>query len=464
MTRVDGPPPADELRPEHVEAVFLEFLGRPASTSDVATWISAGSVRALLEGVLVSEEYAARRRRRNALGGDLTPEDVKAVFTEFLGRTPSPSDLAAGMAMGSVRALLDAVLASEEYAARLQCRRAEAGEDDGGPYVNCWTPELASHTREVGSISPDGVAIVGEEGHLFLIGGTNENFAVFRGERPMAETWLPRWRTLVSERRKEARASGRALACLVVPDKIAVYADRFPLPLHAARARPVHRLIDEARLPLHYPLDALRAGRQVADTFQRTDSHLTPWGYRLLAQVTIRALGGDGGLLDRFPAEERHRPTVGDLGDHFSPPVMELGGRLTAPSAADVVDDNWTEVVRNGGHIGTRRVMRRADAPDDRVVVVFGDSYAFGDADHPGLSWFLAQVFREVHFVWAPFGWDPEYLDRHDAGVVVCQTAERFIPRLPRAKICVRLLGHAALARRGPLGLTNVFADDGASY
>jgi hypothetical protein len=116
-------------------------------------------------------------------------------------------------------------------------------------------------------------------------------------------------------------------------------------------------------------------------------------------------------------------------------------------------------VVNAGGHIGTRRVFRNDDSLDPRVVVVFGDSYGFGDQAYPGLSWFLAQVFREVHFVWIPFGWDPAYLDRVGAELVVCQTAERFVVRVPHACIDVGALVRESTARSDALGLDRVFND-----
>ncbi len=112
-----------------------------------------------------------------------------------------------------------------------------------------------------------------------------------------------------------------------------------------------------------------------------------------------------------------------------------------------------------GGHIGTTRVFRQPDAPDPRTLVVFGDSYAFGDDAYRGLSWFLAQVFAEVHFVWVPFGWDPDYLDSVGAELVVCQTAERFITRVPRRRVDARQFARDAAGHGDVLGLERIFGD-----
>lgn len=157
--------------------------------------------------------------------------------------------------------------------------------------------------------------------------------------------------------------------------------------------------------------------------------------------------------------EQEEHLTSGDLGQHFSPPVVEIGKRLVAPSRSTIISDNWAEVVSLGGHIGTHRIFCRDDAPDRRTVVVFGDSYGFGDEAYPGLSWFLAQVFRQVHFVWVPFGWDPNYLDRVDAELVICQTAERFVPRVPRLRVDVDSLAQRGAAERRVVGLEGIFDD-----
>lgn len=74
-------------------------------------------------------------------------------------------------------------------------------------------------------------------------------------------------------------------------------------------------------------------------------------------------------------------------------------------------------------------------------MVLFGDSYAFSAPHYQGLAWFLAQAFAEVHFVWIPFGWDPEYVRRVGAEVVVCEGAERFAARPPELRVDVDALG-----------------------
>ncbi len=389
---------------------------------------------------------------------DLRPEDIKAVFREFLGRDASSGDVATWMQVGSLRAFLDGVLASEEYARRVTMRASDM-EQARRPFLNCWIAGWEGFARPPGELSPDGVVIVGKHGHLFIHGGSNHNLAAQMGEVEMPAGWLEEWQGIVTGRLDRAQRSGRRMACLVVPEKLAVYADCFPEPLTPSRPRPVLRLLDEGQLALVYPLQALRDAREDGDTYMPTDSHLTPRGNRLLAVATLLELGVAPALLDQVDDAPRPHLGSGDLGLHFDPPVVEVMEPLASASRATISSDNWAEISSVGGHIGTMRVFRRDDAPDPRTVVIFGDSYAFGDDAYQGLSWFLAQVFREVHFIWAPFGWDPDYLDSIGAELVVCQTAERFVGRIPKPRINARSLSQGTIGRHRALTDEHIFED-----
>jgi hypothetical protein len=178
-----------------------------------------------------------------------------------------------------------------------------------------------------------------------------------------------------------------------------------------------------------------------------------------LAEATVRELGVSPALLLDVKDSSTPHLGAGDLGLHFDPPLLEVMRPMVGASRATVVSDNWEEISRVGGHIGTMRVFRREDAPDELTVVVFGDSYGFGDDAYQGLSWWLAQVFREVHFVWVPFGWDPKYLDSVNAELVVCQTAERFMGRVPRLKVNVRSLAKETIARHRAVTEERIFGE-----
>ena len=128
----------------------------------------------------------------------------------------------------------------------------------------------------------------------------------------------------------------------------------------------------------------------------------------------------------------------GDLGSRYSPKIVEIMQVAAGRSRATIVDDNREAIAAVRGHIGTRRTWSNPGAPHPETVLVFGDSYGFGDEHYQGLSWFLTQSFREVHFAWVPFGWDPALADEVKARIVVFQTAERSFREFPSARLMSR--------------------------
>ncbi len=166
------------------------------------------------------------------------------------------------MQVRSLRAFLDGVLASEEYAARrLATRTSEAGQS-GKTFLNCWIADWERFARPLGELSPDGVVIVGKSGHLLIHGGSNHNLAVQRGEVDMAAGWLQEWHGIVTGRLDHARCAGRRLTCLVVPEKLAVYADCFPGSLTPIRPRPI-TCVYSIRVNYHSSIHCRRCGMLV---------------------------------------------------------------------------------------------------------------------------------------------------------------------------------------------------------
>jgi hypothetical protein len=381
--------------------------------------------------------------------GTLTRAQVISVYRQVLGRTPGEDEVEHQLAgPRTLDEMLRVALDSEEYAARLR----EAGQRSprSPTVVNTFHPDLAAWGHPVGRRSDDGIAIVGHDGWLFLCGGTNANLGQYVGAVQMEPGWLEQWRTVVTRREAQLRELGVAAATLIVPDKLAVYEERYPGPLERQGPRPVERLLAEAELPIVYPLAELRAATGNAETYLRTDTHLTFDGNELLFE-SIRAPLGIDAPLDLSDLATRPYVAPGDLGVKFDPPIVEV---IDAPSTlhrARIAADNREAIAATGGHIGTRRVFINEQAPDERVAVIFGDSFGFSAEHYQGLSWFLAQVFRETHFVWIPFGWDPDYVRVAGAQVVVIEGAERFVARAPQlsvevAQLEAQALGHGSAA------------------
>lgn len=386
----------------------------------------------------------------------LTTAQVRAVYEEVLGREPTEAEVAEQLGLPDLRAMLRLALDSPEF--KIHFEEAVAAEiARKPPVVNVFHPGLAPYAMPPGTRSPDGIAIVGHQGTLHLCGGTNAILDQYVGEYELAPGWLDQWREVILGRREEMRAAGVASALLVVPDKLAVYEDHYPEPLEKVGPRPVERLLAEPELEVLYPLAELSATARTADVYMPTDTHLTFRGNEILFRTLLEPLGIDAASLPDFAAMPlRSYPIFGDLGEKFDPRILSIVSEPNTLGAAEVVEDNRAEIEAVGGHIGSRRVFRNDTAPDRRVAVLFGDSFGFSTAYYQGVSWFMAQVFREVHFVWVPFGWDPDYAREVGADAVLIQGAERFVARVPHPRSEVAALAEETLRRKRAIGVEAV--------
>lgn len=361
----------------------------------------------------------------NVFGG--SSEQVEVVYERLLGRRPGPVDLELQQG-ATLDALLGAVVDSPEYLARMS-ELVPAGSE----HVNIWTPELAPFFPAAGTLSPDRAVEVGRDGFLLLNDGTNAPLRQFQGTFELPSDWAERWTEALELRTRVAEELGVELHWLVVPDKTAVHADLLVDP-PSPGDRPVHRLLRELEIPLLYPVEALR--RQPVSPFLRTDGHLSAAGTRLVAAELAAAVGAPAPPLpDALPAVEQ--AAEGDLGTAYWPRLIEIT-TFYGGWPARVVADNSAAIFDMGAHHGTRVVAENPEAPDPRTCVIFGDSFTFtgqlrDGRQMQGLFWWLAFVFRTVHFVWLPFGWDSAYVRATRPDVVVCEGAERFAVRPPQA-------------------------------
>jgi SAM-dependent methyltransferase len=380
----------------------------------------------------------------------LTAQDVVLAYEAVLGRSPSPEEIAHQLAnAASLRELVAAVAQSDERYAKAASgagQEPNAGTLEPRPanIVNVYTAELEPFGMAPGTWSADGVAVTGRRGWVFLGGGTNTILDQYRGTFALPEDFDGRWERALQVRRQGAEELGAAFVAVVVPDKLAVFAADFPDPLPRMAEAPAAVLAARPELDLLYPVAELAAVGGGA--YLRTDTHLTHAGNAALARAVGAALGV---TIEHELAPERinRYVTSGDLGSRYSPPIVEVVAAPNDYGDAGVIASNRNEIAAVGAHVGTRQVLRNEGAADERTVVVFGDSYAYSASHYQGLSWFLAQAFREVHFLWVPFGWDPDYAAEVGAGVVVCQGAERFAIRPPELQVNVRALEAQALGR-----------------
>ncbi|MEI2703297.1 MAG: hypothetical protein V9E83_12975 [Baekduia sp.] len=480
------------VTPYTVELLYAAMLGRKPGPDEVAHQLNAASWDELVRVIAQSDEFAARLsddrsaplpddpgsepapppvpvltvdagedpeiRPMLADLGPLTHQQIEFIFTTLLGRAPSAHDVDSLLGeQPHWQAVVRMVVNSEEFARRHGKQQTELDRGgDSNQRINIYLPELAEYCHAPGTVTDDGIAVVGEQGIVFLVEGSNSMLAQYRGQYSYPEDWEQRWAAALDQRARDAAALGVELLTVAVPDKLAVVPELSGLRLGDGSGRPLARLT-AAHPQLLYPLAELKAAG--AGGYMKTDTHLSLAGNRALAAAIGTALGVD--LLASSAAHPlKEMLYSGDLGLRCRPPIVELTDVFGDWGRTLAVDDNIEQMMAVGGHLGARRTFTCDEPADSRTAVVFGDSFAWSAEDYQGLTWFLGQTFAEVRFVWMPFGWDPGYVEECGADVAISLGAERFAVRPPAPRIDVRGFADRAIARGRAMTVYEVNAGD----
>ena len=301
----------------------------------------------------------------------------------------------------------------------------------------------------------------GEDGWIFLTGGRNSPLDYFKGRRTLSPALIDSWERVLRERAQRCADLGARFVQLFVPDKLTIYADKFPSRLDAAQGplgvlmRGLHAADAElCEQHLINPTAFLTKNREKYPVYWKTDSH---WGFpgcHLTYQLLFSQLG-----LVQHP-ELRARPRLSksmvmDLGCKLDPPVQEMVTyyRLVKDArrvhANEVVEFKEKNKLLNepGLHVGSNVVYRNDNAPNPQRVVLFGTS--FSEYREHLLTGMLAESVRELHFVWST-SLDFDYIEKVKPDLVIAEIAERFIPACPSNTWNLETYAESALAKYRP--------------
>jgi hypothetical protein len=278
---------------------------------------------------------------------------------------------------------------------------------------------------ETGSISPDGTAIAGRDQFLFLHGGSNDYYAAYSQPPEAARDDVAPWVAFVDECDQICRAAGVDFRFIIVPNKASVISEPYPLPL-ANPITPRLRLLSEQVGPEHLPLiDAIRAHPQRTGFFRRNDSHFTELANVAATGMILESLGLKNAVAElecRFVRVSH----PGDLGSKFAEPAMESVGRLILPE--NVFSQTIIQEPK-GQHTGLDYQTECANAPFDRRLLVFGNSF-FERPVSWGMAPYFVRLFRHLRFRWAT-GPVEQTIHEFKPDIVLVMTCERFLSLAP---------------------------------
>lgn len=298
--------------------------------------------------------------------------------------------------------------------------------------------ELSMVGLKPGLVSPDRSTVIGRSGYLFLYGGTNHVLHQYQddGLSEEKQKLANEWVKLFSARKRELARRGAKYLQLIIPEKVSVVPEYFPISLKTPTA--LMHAIEEAvarrpNLERSYLncLDLIKASPSRKDVFLRIDTHLSAVGCFEIASAIAKRIGYSLGIRPNFKDKLIHEA---DLGGKFG--AINICDQVMVPAGGEFT--SWEEGLISGSckmvpdnhHIGTTASWFNSTAPIPLRVVVFGNSFfQLGHNPH-SLSWWGKRLFTEFHFVWSP-NLELEYVDEVKPDLVVCQTIERFLNRLP---------------------------------
>ncbi len=303
---------------------------------------------------------------------------------------------------------------------------------DGWRKQRALPPDVSAVSLAVGTLSAKGDLMLGRDGFVFLIGGEQSPMPQYGRDAAAVAPTAEQVATLFARRRAALAARGITYLQIVIPEKLSVVPEAFP----AEIAVPTTLLASLERAAADTPelracylscYDLFSGDRRYRDIYRRVDTHLSPYGAFILMQAVLGHLG-----LKTMPQLSFNMPrtTLADVSERF----------FGALETFDECDTSWatacekvSESRQTLGHFGKRQSWACPAAANRIKVVAFGNSYLeFAERGQYALSWWLAQLFTEYEFVWSS-NLDWKIVDECRPDLVICQTVERFLDRVPEA-------------------------------
>jgi alginate O-acetyltransferase complex protein AlgJ len=288
----------------------------------------------------------------------------------------------------------------------------------------------------------------GQDGWLFLIGGSNSIGALYDRNAPLLDdARLRQWVKLIEGRARRLERMGIEYVHISIPEKLTLYDNKFhDPPIVDWRLSPSMRLREMmqrspyARVWLDL-IDPFRAARDDIQLYYRTDTHWTPEGCFLAYKLLCEKIG-IAPELTLLARPRREVESVLDLGLKMEPLVYEQlrlydftkdsqkTYRNVIAQYVDTVTAN--ALVHVGSHI---RYKNCNPSAANKKILIFGDSYASQRPD--GLTAMLAETAREVEFIWSS-NLDWAYIKRAQPDIVVYDLVERFMTIVANDRLSLR--------------------------
>ncbi|MBX2838407.1 MAG: DUF563 domain-containing protein [Gammaproteobacteria bacterium] len=307
---------------------------------------------------------------------------------------------------------------------------------------------VSLNTSETHAPTNSATVNVGAEGWLFATGINHSLVRFYQTDSSFSDELAHSWAKLIGERTERMNERGIEYCHLGVPDKLSIFSEHYSGDLPNLRGNPITRIMDQyaAKVPQFVNLvEYFRQGAQNGTAlYWKTDALWSCWGAYAAYQMLMHRLG-DPLKADLLSYPYTESELISTLGATVDPQLSETirfynFERYSARRYANELvclrenhkfesDADWVE----GSHV---IYENRAASAIDKVVVIFGDSYA---GEHQKLlTGMLAESYREVHFIWSAHI-DDDYVKSVEPDVVLTVLHESRMTEVPNDSLNIKL-------------------------
>jgi hypothetical protein len=266
--------------------------------------------------------------------------------------------------------------------------------------------------------------LFGKDGWLFLRRDSNDVIGQQTGRVRLNRRKRRRWTQILRQRMALVERTGTVWQCLIIPDKEFLYPEYLPSNVVPVPRRPVHDILELAETinaPVGYALEDLKAAKNEAELFPKTDTHWNQRGSYTVYKSFCRSLrerGVDVPVLNESAITWLSASVPGGLGLKLYPQPV------SATIFAKLPDSKSRLVFDNRVHNHGRVIVFEQEQPGGLSAVIFGESFV------QNLLPFLKESFKRLVFVHTSM-MVAGILEREHPDVVFSAPLERFLVQVP---------------------------------
>jgi len=278
------------------------------------------------------------------------------------------------------------------------------------------------YPKALSELTIENDVIMGLEGHLFLLQGSNDNLEFCSFQKWYDLAALKQYYTAVAELASSVRSQEIGYQHVIFPNKESICWDLHPFSRYLLEPQSAGKLLksfdSEEVISFNAPRDP--------SLYKKQDTHFSARGiarWCFDACVAFQAMPEACGDFETFYDNLPHSgfSLSGDLGRKLNPPATEQIVLLRAPAAWEITGNG----VSNRGFI---ELLLNPAAPVDKRLLIFGDSFLRQARYH------YASVFRSVLFVHTTY-YCADAVALFQPHFVLHGIVERFLNRPPETLI-----------------------------